>query len=44
MLNRKAENADSKFTRLDKVGTRHRMRHNVVGKVLMVDDIANLKI
>ena len=38
------ENADTKFTPLDKVATSHKLRYDVMGKVLMVGNIVNLKI
>ena len=38
-----AENLDSKFTPLDKVGSTYKIRHNVLGKVLMVGKVQQLK-
>ena len=38
-----AENVDSKFTPLDKVGSTYKIRHSVRGKVLMVGHIKELK-
>ena len=38
-----AENVDSKFTPLDKVGSTYKIRHSVFGKVLMVGQIVDLK-
>jgi hypothetical protein len=38
-----AENVDSKFTPLDKVGSTYKIRHNVLGKVLMVGKVVHLK-
>jgi hypothetical protein len=39
-----AENVDSKFTPLDKVGCTYKIRHNVLGKVLMVGGVVQLKV
>ena len=39
-----AENVDSKFTPLDKVGSTYKIRHNVLGKVLMVGKVVHLKV
>ena len=39
-----AENVDSKFTPLDKVGSTYKIRHNVLGKVLMVGKVVQLKV
>ena len=39
-----AENVDPKFTPLDKVGSTYKIRHNVLGKVLMVGKVVHLKV
>jgi hypothetical protein len=38
------EIVDSKFTPLDKVGCTYKIRHNVLGKVLMVGGVVQLKV
>ena len=39
-----AENVDSKFTPLEKVGSTYKIRHNVLGKVIMVGKVVTLKV
>ena len=39
-----AENVDLKFTPLNKVATTYKIRHNVVGKVIMIGKVVTLQI
>ena len=39
-----AENVDSKFTPLEKVGSIYKIRHNVLGNVIMVGKVVTLKV